>query len=60
MLPWQKSTYCGDASNCLYIAAPTRAEIHLRESDAPGTVITTTPPTLATLIRTLRTAHPSR
>ncbi|MFD5553803.1 DUF397 domain-containing protein [Streptomyces sp. NPDC127068] len=41
---WQKSSYSsgGDEGQCLEIA--TRADtVLLRESDAPGTVVTTTP-----------------
>ncbi|MEV7197443.1 DUF397 domain-containing protein [Streptomyces sp. NPDC093510] len=51
---WQKSTYSGDSSNCVYISAPTPATIRLRESDAPETILTTTPGRLHALIRTLK------
>ncbi|GHE51877.1 DUF397 domain-containing protein [Streptomyces capitiformicae] len=54
-LHWQKSTYCGDASNCLHVAA-TPAEIHLRESDTPHTVLTTTRTPLRSLIQALKAA----
>ncbi|MFH9082786.1 DUF397 domain-containing protein [Streptomyces sp. NPDC017673] len=33
-LTWQKSTYSGDASNCLEIAA-TPTTIHIRDSKTP-------------------------
>ena len=33
-LHWQKSTYSGDGSNCVEIAA-TAAAIHIRDSKAP-------------------------
>ncbi|NGO14853.1 DUF397 domain-containing protein, partial [Streptomyces sp. HC44] len=43
-LDWQKSTFSGDQANCLYLAAsPTTETIHLRESDTPDTILTTTP-----------------
>ncbi|MEV0527211.1 DUF397 domain-containing protein [Streptomyces sp. NPDC050439] len=55
---WQKSTFSGDQANCVYVAAtrePT-ATIHLRESDSPEAILTTTPEALAALIRTLSAA----
>ncbi|MER6016075.1 DUF397 domain-containing protein [Streptomyces bluensis] len=54
---WQKSSFSsgGDAANCLEVAAPQpTGTLHLRESDKPGTVITTTGTGLAALIRALR------
>ncbi|MFE9649076.1 DUF397 domain-containing protein [Streptomyces sp. NPDC006365] len=57
-LDWQKSSFSGDQANCLYVAATPTGTVHLRESDTPDTVLTTTPTTLAALIRTLaRTSH---
>lgn len=54
-ITWQKSSYSsgGDAANCVEVAA-TRDTLLLRESDEPGTVITTTGTGLAALIRQLR------
>jgi hypothetical protein len=55
-LHWQKSTYSGDASNCLYVAAtPTTDTVHLRESEAPDIILTTNRGPLYSLIRTLKT-----
>lgn len=54
-LHWQKSTYSGGAEGnaCVELAAsPTH--IHLRESDSPGTALTTTPVALALLFRGIR------
>ncbi|MEV0324262.1 DUF397 domain-containing protein [Streptomyces sp. NPDC050658] len=61
-LVWQKSTFSeGGGDNCVYVATTgnaTTTTIHLRESDAPTTTLTTTPATFAALIRTLRkTSH---
>ncbi|WP_328669249.1 DUF397 domain-containing protein [Streptomyces sp. NBC_00328] len=53
---WQKSTYSGDSSNCVYVAATPTGTVHLRESDEPETVLTTVPAALKSLIRTLKTA----
>ncbi|MCX4666894.1 DUF397 domain-containing protein [Streptomyces sp. NBC_01381] len=51
---WQKSTYSGDASNCVYIAATPDGTLRLRESDTPDIILTTTPNPLHALIRTLK------
>ncbi|MEV6614542.1 DUF397 domain-containing protein [Streptomyces sp. NPDC051051] len=53
-LHWQKSSYSGDSSNCLYVAATPTGTVHLRESDAPDTVLTTTGPGLRALISGLK------
>ncbi|MGW2642186.1 DUF397 domain-containing protein [Streptomyces sp. NPDC001348] len=54
VLDWQKSSFSGDQANCLNLAAPTPAgPIHLRESDQPDTILTTTPAALAALIQAL-------
>ncbi|MGW3409795.1 DUF397 domain-containing protein [Streptomyces sp. NPDC000888] len=53
---WQKSTFSGDSSNCVYVAAPAPGTLHLRESDEPAAVLTTTPTRLLYLIRTLKAA----
>ncbi|MFH9858853.1 DUF397 domain-containing protein [Streptomyces sp. NPDC017202] len=53
---WQKSSYSGggDGSNCLELAA-TPTTLHLRESDAPTTVLTTSPAPLTHLLDAIRT-----
>jgi hypothetical protein len=54
-LTWQKSSFSeAGGANCLYLAAVAPVgTVHLRESDRPGTVLTTTPDALAALIRAL-------
>ncbi|MBO1418913.1 DUF397 domain-containing protein [Streptomyces sp. FH025] len=47
---WQKSSFSGDAANCIYVSATTDRVIRIRESDDPGTIITTRPDTLRALI----------
>ncbi|MCZ4121678.1 DUF397 domain-containing protein [Streptomyces sp. H39-S7] len=42
MSDWQKSSYCGESSNCIQLAT-TGPRVALRESTAPGVVVTTTP-----------------
>lgn len=48
---WQKSSYSGEAANCVNVAAPAPEAIKIRESDAPDTILTTTPATLSVFIR---------
>ncbi|MEV6178806.1 DUF397 domain-containing protein [Streptomyces sp. NPDC052015] len=52
---WQKSSYSGggDGNDCLELAA-TPTTRHLRESDTPATVLTTTPTTVAHLLAGIR------
>ncbi|MFE9677536.1 DUF397 domain-containing protein [Streptomyces sp. NPDC006259] len=54
---WQKSSFSGggDGSNCLELAS-TPTTLHLRESDTPATVLTTTPAPLTHLLDAIR-AH---
>ncbi|MFE7648763.1 DUF397 domain-containing protein [Streptomyces phaeoluteigriseus] len=53
-LHWQKSSYSGDSSNCVYVAASPTGTVHLHESDAPDTVLTMTAPGLRALISGLK------
>lgn len=53
-LHWQKSSHSQEASSCVYIAATPDGIIHLRESDAPDTTLTTTPDRLHALIHILK------
>ncbi|MFC9289174.1 DUF397 domain-containing protein [Streptomyces sp. NPDC057052] len=53
-LNWQKSSFSGDGSNCIYVAASPSRTVHLRESDDPDTVLTTTAPGLHALIGSLK------
>ncbi|MFD5259245.1 DUF397 domain-containing protein [Streptomyces bobili] len=52
---WQKSSYSGegDGNDCLELAS-TPTTLHLRESDAPATIITTTPAPLTHLLDAIR------
>lgn len=53
-IEWQKSTYSGDGSNCVYVAATPTGAVHLRESDEPDVILTTSPERLQGLIRSLK------
>ncbi|MFF7530883.1 DUF397 domain-containing protein [Streptomyces bobili] len=53
-LDWQKSSYSGDGSNCVYVAASPAGTVHLRESDNPEGVLTTTAARLHTFICALK------
>ncbi|MER8160147.1 DUF397 domain-containing protein [Streptomyces sp. NPDC094472] len=55
-LIWRKSSFSeGGAVNCLEVATDPTGTPHLRESDDPHTVITTTPTALRALLRTMET-----
>ncbi|MCX5525377.1 DUF397 domain-containing protein [Streptomyces bobili] len=52
---WQKSSYSGpdDGNDCLELAS-TPTTLHLRESDTPTTILTTTPTPLTHLLDAIR------
>ncbi|MFH8608983.1 DUF397 domain-containing protein [Streptomyces sp. NPDC018029] len=53
-LTWQKSSFSeGAGANCVYVAQSPTGRIHLQESDAPDTTLTTHPTAFAALIRAL-------
>lgn len=56
LINWQKSSFSGggDGNDCVEVAASLDGGIRLRESDAPGTVLSTTPARLASLIREVK------
>lgn len=54
-LIWRKSSFSeGGAVNCVEIATDPTGTPHLRESDAPHAVITTTPAALRGLLRAIK------
>ncbi|MER5749219.1 DUF397 domain-containing protein [Streptomyces sp. NPDC002088] len=54
-LHWQKSTYSGGPQgDCVYLATAPTGTIHLRESDRPRTVLSTTPASLSALLDHLK------
>jgi Domain of unknown function (DUF397) len=54
---WQKSSFSeGPGDNCMELATAPNG-IHMRESDDPGTVIHTTPATLRSFIRAVKTGR---
>ncbi|MEU4046820.1 DUF397 domain-containing protein [Streptomyces antibioticus] len=57
---WQKSSLSGsgDGNACLELAS-TPTALHLRESDTPATILTTTPTPLAHLLTHIRTDAPT-
>ncbi|MEU1664625.1 DUF397 domain-containing protein [Streptomyces sparsogenes] len=54
---WQKSSYSAQGNACLYVSSTDNATIRLRESDDPDTILTTTPTTLRTFIRSAKAGH---
>ncbi|GAA2622156.1 DUF397 domain-containing protein [Streptomyces vastus] len=57
-LTWQKSSFSGGGSgeDCVELATADTA-IHLRESDHPATLLTTSPAPLRALLSTLKSGH---
>lgn len=51
---WQKSSFSSAGNNCVEIGKASGGRIHLRESDDPTTVVTTTPTRLHALLRLTR------
>ncbi|MGW2253394.1 DUF397 domain-containing protein [Kitasatospora sp. NPDC001660] len=51
---WQKSSFSGDAANCIYPAAALDGSIRFRESDDPDVVITTSPDRLRALLHGIK------
>ncbi|MFE6871258.1 DUF397 domain-containing protein [Kitasatospora sp. NPDC057692] len=47
---WQKSSFSGDAANCVYVEAAPDGVIKIRESEEPDTIVTTTPNRLRALL----------
>jgi Domain of unknown function (DUF397) len=47
---WQKSSYSGNAANCVYLASADDGSIKIHESDAPEVILTTTPENLKAFI----------
>ncbi|MER5910745.1 DUF397 domain-containing protein [Streptomyces sp. NPDC001982] len=48
---WQRSSYSGDSSNCVYVAATPSGTVLLRGSDEPDIILTTSSEGLRNLIR---------
>lgn len=59
-LMWQKSSYSGEASACVEVAAAPDGTLRLRESDEPGTVLTVTPDALAGLLAVVKAGGRAR
>ncbi|MCZ4117869.1 DUF397 domain-containing protein [Streptomyces sp. H39-S7] len=50
-LAWQKSSFSGGGNgDCLEVATGAAGSVHLRESDDPQAVVTTTPAALRVLL----------
>ena len=47
---WQKSSFSGDTANFIYLAEASGDGIRIRESDAPGIIISTSPDVLRALL----------
>ncbi|MFD7669041.1 DUF397 domain-containing protein [Streptomyces sp. NPDC059788] len=53
-LTWQKSTFSGEAANCVNIAAAPDGTALLRESDAPETILSASRAGLAAFLAAIK------
>lgn len=54
-LAWQKSSFStGDSGECVELATVAPGHIHLRESDRPTEITSTTPTALAALLNAIK------
>ena len=53
-ITWQKSSYSEESSNCVYLATPGNETVHLRESDTPDVILTTTRTAIRALLTQVR------
>jgi hypothetical protein len=62
---WQKSSYSGNAGNCVCVRSDRDGTLRLRESDAPEVTFATSPATFSSFIRAAKAgefdslAHPA-
>jgi hypothetical protein len=56
-LNWQKSSFSAEAANCVNVASAPDDTLRLRESDAPGRILTVTREGLSALLTAVRTDH---
>lgn len=60
-LTWQKSSFSGGGEGeCVELAASAPYRIHLRESDRPSEITTTTPQALTNLLHAVKAGSLSR
>ncbi|MFC5143824.1 DUF397 domain-containing protein [Streptomyces aureoversilis] len=53
-LHWQKSSYSEHGNSCVHLAATAPGTVLLRESDAPGVILATTPAALRPLVTRIK------
>ncbi|MFD7506865.1 DUF397 domain-containing protein [Streptomyces sp. NPDC059850] len=54
---WRKSSYSGNAANCVYVRNDRTGTLQLRESDAPNTILATRSTTFGAFIRAAKAGH---
>ncbi|MFJ2795700.1 MULTISPECIES: DUF397 domain-containing protein [unclassified Streptomyces] len=53
-LVWQKSSFSGEAANCVNVAAAPDSTVRLRESDAPDVILVATRAGLSALLASIK------
>jgi uncharacterized protein DUF397 len=51
---WQRSSHCGEGNGCVEASATAGPSVHLRESDDPAVVLTTTSARLRSLLAAVK------
>jgi hypothetical protein len=51
---WQKSSYSGEAANCVNVAAAPDGSLRLRESDDPDVIVTVSRPAMRALLAAIK------
>lgn len=58
-LIWQKSTFSQEQGDCVELAVTAGGAVLIRESDEPGTVLSTTPSSLAHFLQNIKHGAPA-
>ncbi|MDX3226009.1 DUF397 domain-containing protein [Streptomyces sp. ME19-01-6] len=51
---WRKSSYSGNAGNCVYVANDHDGTVKMRESDGPNATLAASPATFGVFIRAVK------
>ncbi|MER7787534.1 DUF397 domain-containing protein [Streptomyces sp. NPDC097640] len=51
---WRKSSYSGNAGNCVYVALDSDGRVKMQESDGPNATLAASPATFGVFIRAVK------
>ncbi|MFF8607565.1 DUF397 domain-containing protein [Streptomyces sp. NPDC015346] len=55
---WRKSSYSGDASNCVCVALAPDGSVRIRDSKVPGVIVAASAEALRVFVEAVGGAHP--